>query len=415
LAVLVCIVYGEGKMTYQPQIVVIGAGIVGLATAYALLEQGMSKVLVLEQAVVDHTQAASSSVSRLLRFEYTDPLYAYMVKLSLGLWKELEKRTRKRLYTPTGILSLGKEGDGTREAYEVTHELGLPGEILSAGSCRQRFPEFDLAGYDVLAFNWEGGILRASNCLHTLKKAVLSVGGEIVETSRVTQIEHEDQKRPIRLKLSSGEEVAAERVVVAIGPWVHRLLNQQHIPVKLTRQYLLYFAGLAPAKFGTGVFPAFIGDNVYGFPIHRGSKSWLKAASHVFGSPVDPDAAVSLEDPVIAQNVHELENLLPALRSARLAHVEPCIYDLSPDEDFILDYVPGDSRIIFATGLSGHGFKFGLLLGQLLCSLICEVPPGKPPGQFRGNEIREALLELPLERFRLSRFQCQQVYAASIV
>jgi monomeric sarcosine oxidase len=383
-------------MVYQPQIVIIGAGIVGLSTAYALLNQGMNRVRVLEQAVVNHTRSTSSSISRLLRFEYgEDAFYSRMVQLSLDLWRDLQRNTQRTLYTPTGLLSLGNEGDGTERARKIACNLGLSSERLTTQSCRQRFPQFELKNYDVLTYNTEGGILHASVCLQALKQAILERGGEIAETSRVTHIAHENLNRPIHLRLSSGDEVAADRVLVATGPWVHRLLGSLRIPVELTRQYLLYFAGLAPSIFGVGVFPAFVEQNLYGFPIHKGSNSWLKAASHQFGRPVDPDAAVLLEEPVIAQTVRELHALLPALRKAELAHVEACIYDVSPDEDFILDVFPGDSRIAFATGLSGHGFKFGPLLGRLLSSLICETQP-----------------EVPLGRFRLTRFSRQQTRQA---
>lgn len=373
-------------MVYQPQIVVIGAGIVGLSTAYALLEQGMRNVLVLEQAAVNHPRSTSSGISRLLRFEYgADFLYSYMVKRSLELWKDLERGAQKTLYTPTGLLSFGREGDGTREAQEIICDLGGSCEILSAQNCRQRFPQFETREYDVLTYNAEGGILHASTCLQTLKKAILSLGGEIAETSQVTHILHENQGRPIRLKLSSGEEITAERVVVALGPWVQRLLSQLQLPIELTRQYLLYFAGLPPSKFAVGALPSFMDIDIdfYGFPMHKGSNSWLKAASHEFGRTVEPDDPVFLDEAVIAQTVRELRDLLPALRGAELVHVEACIYDVSPDEDFIIDYVPDDPRIVFATGLSGHGFKFGPLLGQMLSGLVCEVQADIPSGRFR--------------------------------
>lgn len=371
-------------MVHQPQITIIGAGIVGLSTAYALLRMGMCNVRVLEQAVVNHARATSASLSRLLRFEYgADLFYPRMVKLSLDLWRELEQRTQKRLYTPTGVLCLGNEGDDTERAREIACDLGLASERLSASTCRQRFPQFEVGRYGVLTYNAEGGILHASTCLQTLKNAILDMGGQISETSRVTRVAPAGTGKPIFLRLSSGEKLAAERVVIAIGPWVHRLLGGLRIPIELTRQYLLYFSGLAPSSFGIGVFPAFIEPDLYGFPIYRGSHFWLKAASHAFGRPVDPDSAIHIEEGVIARTRHELYELLPELRVAELAHVEACIYDVSPDEDFILDSLPGDPRIVFATGLSGHGFKFGPLLGRLLGSMVCGTQPEVPLGRFR--------------------------------
>ena len=140
-----------------------------------------------------------------------------------------------------------------------------------------------------------------------------------------------------------------------------------------------------------GAFPAFIAGDLYGLPIHHGSHGWLKVASHQFGRAVDPDAPVQFEAAAIARAVREMRALLPALRDAKLAHIEACMYDVSPDEDFIIDTLPDDPRILFATGLSGHGFKFGPLLGRILSSLVCESAP-----------------EIPLGRFRLARFAHQQ-------
>lgn len=375
-------------MVYQPQVVIVGAGIVGLSTAYTLLQLGLRNVLVLEQIVVNHPHATSASISRLLRFEYgTDVFYSQMVKLSLERWQELERSTQRHLSTSSGLLRLGKTGEEVWREHQIARELGLSGELLSARSCRLRFPQFEIRDYEMLAYNTTSGILHASTCLIALKHAVLAMGGKITSASRVTRVEHERSARPIRLYLSTGETLNADRVVIAIGPWVHRLLGHLHLPVEITRQYLLYFAGLALSDFKTGVFPTFIERDLYGFPIHRGSHGWLKIGSHLFGSRVDPGAASIIEVPVIKRIVQAACSLLPALHNAELAYIEDCKYDITPDEDFILDHVPGDERIAFATGLSGHGFKFGPLLGQLMSSLVCGTQP-----------------VVPLTRFRLARF-----------
>lgn len=384
-------------MIHQPHIIIIGAGVVGLSTAYALLKRGMASVRVLEQAVVNHAHATSASLSRLLRFEYgADLLYPHMVRLSLELWRELEQRTRHRLYTPTGILSLGLPEDGTERAHEIACDLGLASERLSVSACRRRFPQFAPEAYDTLTYNVEGGILHASTCLLALKQMVLDMGGQINETCQVTHVVPGGSGKALCLHLGSGEKLAAERVVIACGPWVHRLLAGLHLPVALTRQYLLYFSGLALSSFGLGAFPAFMERRLYGFPIYRGSHYWLKAASHEFGRLVDPDAAVHLEEQVIARTQRELYELLPALRTAELAHTETCIYDVSPDEDFILDSLPGEPRVVFATGLSGHGFKFGPLLGHLLASLVCGTQPEVPLGRFQLARFAHSHTRLPV-------------------
>jgi len=144
----------------QEHIVIIGAGIVGLSTAFALLQQGMKKVTVVEQRTIDHKRSASHGVSRLLRFEYgACQFYTEMVHISLQRWKELEQITNRALYTPTGVLVLGSSTDDfARESYETLCDLGYPSESLSRQECQRRFPQFTLQDYDFFTYNVAGGI-----------------------------------------------------------------------------------------------------------------------------------------------------------------------------------------------------------------------------------------------------------------
>lgn len=389
---------------YQPHIVIVGAGIVGLSTAYALLKQGIEHVTILEQATVDHARSTSRGPSRLLRFEYgKDAFYSEMVRLSLQRWKELECATKRTLYTQTGLLVLGDEDDNfTLPSYHVLRELGIATQRLSQRACMQRFPQFHTQPYSAFTYNRTAGILHASTCLHVLKQLILDLGGKLCEASRVTRIITGDQPRPLQLVLRSGEEYTADRVVLATGPWVHSLLGELQLPVHLTRQYLLYFADLPASSFCRHSFPAFIapsvhGGDLYGFPLHNSSTShdsgWFKAASHIFGEPVDPAEVPTIDEHVISQVRKQLYELVPALQDATLIHVDACMYDVSDDGNFILDSTPADARVVFASGLTGHGFKFGPLLGELLASMVCETEPPISLQHFRMTRFAQPSLQ----------------------
>jgi monomeric sarcosine oxidase len=381
---------------YQQHVVIVGAGIIGLSTAYALLKQGMKRVTVLEQYSVDHSLSTSRGMSRLLRFEYgADLFYSQLVRLALARWQELEYVTKRTLYTRTGLLSLGNEGDNvTLPGYLALREMGVVSELLSRRECSERFPQFHIQPYDLFTYNREAGILHASYCLKTLKELVLAMGGRLCESCSVTGWSSDGARQPLRLQLRSGDEYEADRIVLATGPWVHRLLGGLQLPVRVTRQYLLYFTNVPSSLFKLHAFPAFMADDLYGFPLHSagGGSNWFKAASHAFGNVTDPGDAPAIDERVIATVTAQLKDLLPDLRSADLAHVDACMYDVSTDEDFILDHLPRDPRVIFASGLTGHGFKFGLLLGELLCNMVCSTEP-----------------IIPLERFSLARFENTQI------
>lgn len=375
----------------QQRIVIIGGGIVGLAAAYALLSANAGEVIVLEREHVTHERGSSYGPSRLLRFEYGgDTLYTRMVQLSLERWQRLTAESGEALYTQTGVLSAGSRWNGTVQASLATlRGMGLSVEELSLDECRRRFPQFVLDHAQEITYNPGGGMLFASTCLRTLKRRILALGGRVEEHRRVTRMEYENAAQPVRVVLEDGAAIEADRPVVSSGPWVHSLLKSLRLPVRITRQCLLYYSGLSPSSYGAGAFPAFLLDDLYGFPLHdNGSGAlWLKAGSHTFGAEVDPDERFTPDDAIISDVARRLQDVLPALREATLARIDTCMYDVSPDEDFIIDTLPDDPRVTFATGLSGHGFKFGPLLGEMIASLVRQEPS-----------------PIPLDRFRLSRF-----------
>jgi monomeric sarcosine oxidase len=372
---------------------IIGAGIIGLSTAYALLQQGI-KVTLLEQMHIDHQQSSSRGLSRLLRFEYgNDELYTFMVHLSLQRWYILENASKQQLFTPTGLLSLGSEHDTeVQDSYRVLRNMGYTSDKLDQQECEKRYPQFKIDAYPHIVYNPRAGILHASTCLQTLKSLVLSLEGEIREHQQVTSIAHSRTAHPLRLYLQSGEVLTSDRCVIAAGPWVHSLLHVLHLPVHLTRQYLLYFSQLPEDLFSWPTFPCFMADDLYGFPLHHSynngeGQHWLKIASHAFGSDTMPGETSIVDQNVIEQVKQHIYKLLPMLQQAQLAYIEPCIYDVTPDQDFILDYMPGDRRIVVATGMSGHAFKFGPLLGEIIGNLVIERPS-----------------PIALDRFSLARF-----------
>ena len=65
-----------------------------------------------------------------------------------------------------------------------------------------------------------------------------------------------------------------------------------------------------------------------------------------------------------------------------------CLYDMTPDEDFVIDRLPGNDNVVLAAGFSGHGFKFAPLIGEMLADMLMDREP-----------------EFPIDRFALSRFK----------
>jgi monomeric sarcosine oxidase len=367
--------------------VVVGGGVMGLATGCALAAHSEIEVTVLERFQVGHEWASSHGLTRAIRHEYGDAaIYTDMVARSLALWKELARETGHALYTETGVLSLGHADDGhTLPGLDVMRERNLPAERLTAEECRERFPQFRPDEYDAITWNPNGGMLHASECLVALAERLQSRGGILREGAQVTRVEPEGNGG--RVTLADGTKLTADRMIVTAGPWIHDVLPELALPVRPTRQQVCYFSNPPdPEMFAVGRFPVFlVGMNQYGFPLH--GSGWFKVGLHAFGETADPNAGYDPDMQEVEAVREFLRRVIPDAAEARLELVDRCMYDVTPDEDFILDVYPGGNGVIIGSGFSGHGFKFGILIGELLAALA------------RGVES-----PVPMERFRLDRF-----------
>ena len=173
--------------------------------------------------------------------------------------------------------------------------------------------------------------------------------------------------------VTDSARIVADRLIVAAGAWVKRLLPDLPVPVRVTRQQVLYFRPAAPAPFQVGRFPVFIhkgadeDDAFYGMPDFLGLG--VKAARHA-GPEVDPD----LHDPAVGDDYRSivrnfLRGHIPALADAAIGLTEVCLYTVAPDDDFRVDFLPLRPDVIVASPCSGHGFKFSCLIGRVLADL----------------------------------------------
>jgi monomeric sarcosine oxidase len=369
----------------RPTVLVVGGGVMGVATGAALASRG-AEVTVLERYSLAHDWASSHGLSRAIRHEYGPAaIYTEMVTRSLALWDELARETGRHLYTETGVLTLGQPNDGhTLPGYEVMRAAGLPIERLTSEECAARFPQFCAAEFGAITYNASGGMLAASECVRALAIRLQARGGTLREGVHVVRVEPAGTGGHVIL--ADGTTLEADRVVITAGPWIHDVLHDLLLPIQATQAQVIYLAGLPKESFAVGRFPTFLADmSYYGFPLH--GSNWFKVAWHGRGADANPNDPYPPDMAQVEDIRAFLRRIIPSAAEGELALVDRCMYDMSPDEDFILDRHPGDPGVIIGSGFSGHGFKFGVLIGELLAALALDAAP-----------------EFPLDRFRLDRF-----------
>jgi monomeric sarcosine oxidase len=348
------------------RIAVLGAGGVGSAAARFLARDGHD-VTVIEQFEPDHDRGSSYGTSRIIRKTYTDGFYTALMGAAYPLWDELEREAGEPLFARTGGLFFGPADHPELAAIRrALGDNGVPFEELDPAACAKRFPRLRLLEGESGVFEREAGFLHASECVRANLRLAAAHGARLRTKTAVEALE----PRPsgITLVLAGGERLEFDRVVVAAGPWTARLLSRfVPLPFTVTRQAYCHFEPHVPvAEFGADRFPVWIdfATDFYGFP-YDGRTPGVKVAWHETGLATDPDRVDrGIQDTDRQPLRRYCAAHLPSL-SPRIRYEKVCLYTMSPDKDFVVDHLPGEPRVSLVGGLSGHGFKFTVLLGRI--------------------------------------------------
>lgn len=358
-------------------VLVIGGGVAGLATLEHLSRRGGIRAALVERHRVGHDGGGSHGHSRITRSTYVAADYVRLAAHAHSEeWPRLEHDAGARLLHPAPGCFFGPPGP-TLTAYRDA-VLALPGAVeeLSPAEGRVRFPAFAFPDTEVVLADRTAALVAADDTLNALARLATQRGAAIREQTEVLEITPRDDAIEVR---TTRESFVAQRVVIASGAWTSRLLPGV-TPTRRIRpvhQTVAYFALDAPATaHRIPAFPvwAYLEEGhlaFYGLPEH--GRPGIKAACHIVTHDDDPDAPPSEQrrQEAIAGVRTFLDEQL-AIPVTGLLHAESCLYACTPDEDFVIDTLPGDSRVVVLSGLSGHGFKFAPLLGRLAGELVLD-------------------------------------------
>jgi sarcosine oxidase len=361
-------------MAQVRDVAVIGAGLLGLAVGRALAARG-SDVVVLEQAEIGHAGSGSKGSCRIFRLGYPEAAYVAAARRAGKLWRALEEESDRRILLPKAQLTFGA---GLGSVHEAMTAAGAPCELLTAQEAALRFPALRLGGPVLL--EPESCVIAADVALEALAAAV----PEIRTGVRVLRLA--DDGRLVTLRTTAAT-VVARTVVLTAGPWSGALLAPLgvRLPGRPTLEQIAYLRPVGPDP-EAPIFICHADRAPYGLPV-PGTQLY-KIGLHPSGPVSDPDAQDQSDDRYLIEKLSEVAvRHLPGYDPEPVA-TERCIYDNSPDEDFVVDRI---GNVVVGSGTSGHGFKFGPLFGEWLADLATDAPAGL------AADIQQ--------RFSLSRFR----------
>jgi monomeric sarcosine oxidase len=351
-------------------VLVIGAGTMGVAAAWALARRGVD-VLAIEQFQYYHPMGSHSGHTRIFRHCYFEgEKYVPWTLEADRLFTEMQDRTGLEMQLRVGCLDIGTlENRHARLAEATAIEHSLPYEMLTGTDVNERFPGWNLPSDYEACLDPDGGVLKVENVFRAFRQELEAAGGRIVENTPVISWSADDNG--VTVETADGT-FTGRKLIVTAGSWAGKVLADLNMPLEVTRKPVMWFEVDNPAAFAPERFPAFIIDSdiahFYGLPaVYPDS---LKMGTHSDREVVDADTIDRIVRPGDMKQEF-VEFLTTMLKGAhpRTVQTSMCMYTMTPDEDFIIDHHPRHANVSVAAGFSGHGFKFATVVGEHLADL----------------------------------------------
>jgi sarcosine oxidase len=374
---------GTTPGTRQVEVAVLGAGLMGAATAWALARRGRAVALV-EAFEIGHRNGGSHGSERIFRRAYTDPFYASLTGRALESWRELELDTGTSLLRMTGGVDTGDPRVREPELLSAAMtQAGIEHEVLTPGQAHGRWPFMRFDGPAL--YHAQAGTLDPDATIAACVRRAAELGALTLTGARVTGTELSGSGR-VRV-LGETLDLTADTLVLAAGAWLPEIAPRLAVPVEgpfalpplsVVQKEVFHFRRRDPAAW----WPTFVHKGavqIYGMPSGRdgGPEPAVKVARYDGGPVTAASTRDGVIDPVARESVCEhVRTRLPGLDPEPVAEAS-CLFTLAPNDDFIVDR---HGPYVIVSPCSGHGAKFAPLIGELAADLAER--RGGPPARF---------------------------------
>lgn len=386
-------------------ILIIGSGVFGLSTAYSLAlspAYTSTTITLIDRHHFPSPDGSSIDSSRIIRSDYSSPLYASLASRAQDIWRTTELGDNGR-YSESGLLLAcdpDKEGsDYVRNSLQNVRKLCGKENIEE---CLSRDDVKKMAGtgggsgsYGYL--NRTSGWADAEGGMRFLRRKVEALNRVKFLTGTVTSLTYSDDLTKVTgAVLSTGEVLVAELTMLAAGAWTPSLIDLSG-RAEASGQVIAYLLLSSEEQKRLENIPVML-SFTSGMFIIPPRNNILKIARHAYGylNPVriphsDPKirakktgAMVKVSVPMTSHNTPGLwipkegeeacrqclKEMVPWLSERPFEGTRICWYTDTPKGDFLVDYHPEYKGLFLATGGSGHAFKFLPVIGEEVLEVL---------------------------------------------
>lgn len=364
----------EHPMQSSYDVVIIGGGVHGLATAYYLASRhGITNVAVLDQGYIG--SGGSGRNTAILRSNYLTPEGVRFYDRSLELYRNLAAELDFNvMFSRRGHLTLAHSDASLRTMRwraEVNKVQGVDSEVIGPAEVKRLAPPVDVsaaARYPVLGALWHppGGIIRHDAVVWGYARGASALGVHIHQETKVTGIDvAADQVTGVR---TSRGDIASRVVLNATAGWSTLVADLAGVALPITT-FPLQAAVTEPVQ--PFLAPVIVSGSLHVYV------SQTDRGELVFGASVDPFTSYSMRGSLefiegLAGHVLEL---MPALSKVRLLRQWAGLCDMTPDFSPVMGHTPVGGFLV-DVGWGTYGFKAGPVSGEAMAQCIAD---GRPP------------------------------------
>jgi len=353
--------------TTTAEVLIVGAGIMGVSTAYHLARLGVRRVVVLERDTVCSGSTALASGG--IRHQYANRLGIELTTHSIVTYERFKEEfgvdPQFRQHGYLILVATEEELAVARRSVALQRSLGVDVELLDAAATRTLAPYLNTDDLFGATYTPRDGYADPYLAATAIAARARDLGVAIRQQHEVTEfVRDADRVRGVVTRAGTFE---AGAVVIATGAWsgVVGTLAGVDIPVRPHRRHKFM-----TAPFGTERIPAatpFVIDPHRNFSLRREGAGLLlghgrRDEPESFSTEIDR----SLEPRVVERAIHRA----PALADATLMRSYAGLYEMTPDQTGIVSAVPGVTGLHVIAGFSGHGFMHGPIAGQLMAEML---------------------------------------------
>ena len=360
------------------RIAIIGGGIYGLCTAFALHNRGYRSIALFESGTWFHRKASSHGHSRITRSAYSSAFYVHLMQEAHNkYWPTLSKTLGTQLLYPCSGIFFGPEDGLIQQYQEAVQEAGARVDPISFSQASTQFPQFSFQSNDVILFDKTSAVIAAQQTISGLLQYLKAHHVSLYPNVHVENVQG-------NALIIDNKEHIFDQIICCAGPWTSKLFPELEGILRPHRQRVFYMETQDNYDISAPHFPVWVevghcfDENWYGLP-QFGQKG-IKVAHHrLDGTIDDPDALSSIQEEHRNDVLQKVHNRLP-VATGRIIEEELCMYTMKDNEDFLIDRLTSNKNVVVAGGFSGHGFKLAPLCADMIVDALEQKPT---PSRFQ--------------------------------